>query len=129
MLAGAAEPSKVAPLNTSGHRLELENDRIVGFRVRLTAGEALPPHVHSGPVLLISVTGGTVRLVGESGGQRTWQTAPGDFLWFEHDGPGAIANSSGARRSRPSSSSGARSGAPAPTRAVGVRLSAAAPRS
>ena len=95
VLAGAAQPSTVAPLNTAGHRLELENDRILGFRVKLGAGEELGSHVHSGPVLLIAVSGGTVRLAGEGGGERTWQSAPGDFLWFEHGGPGTIADTGG----------------------------------
>jgi hypothetical protein len=96
VLAGAAEPAKTAPADTANHRLELEKEKIFGFRVRLGGGEALTPHVHSGPVLLIGVSGGMVRLAGEGGGERTWQHAPGDFLWVEHGGPGAITNIGGA---------------------------------
>ena len=61
------------------HQLELENDRVRVYRLRLASGSTSPTHRHSGPVLEVFVTGDRIR----RNAAAALSFEPGAFQWFE----------------------------------------------
>jgi len=61
------------------HRLELENDKVRIYRLKLAPGSTSPTHQHSGAVLEVVVTGDKIR----RGAAAVVSIEPGAFHWFE----------------------------------------------
>jgi hypothetical protein len=53
------KPAAAAASDEPRHKLELENDRVRIYRIRLAPGESLPAHSHSAGWLSVTVSGGT----------------------------------------------------------------------
>jgi len=69
------------PAQLPNHTLELENDRVRVYRVKLGAGDTLASHTHAAGWLEVTVAGGA---------------GPGTHLWHAAGEPGALKVAAGA---------------------------------
>lgn len=65
----------------AGHRLEMENEQVRSYRVKLGPGEMIDLHTHAQPMLRVEITGGKVAISSRGRSREVVEVKSGEFRW------------------------------------------------
>lgn len=91
--SGTVAASASQPLDrVHGQTLEIENDKVRVYRVKLGPGETLPAQTHILPWLGVEVTGGKVALGSRGSKRQVTEVKPGEFRWQDGGKASSLTN-------------------------------------
>jgi len=84
-LTGLAAPP---PPKATGRTPQFENELVRVWKSTIAPGQPLSMHRHESGRVIVALTGGTLRIVKESGGSQTVTWDAGRAYWLPPDPPG-----------------------------------------
>ena len=88
VLALGTSAASTQPRSSTVRTPQFENDSVRVWKTTIATGQPLTMHRHESGRVIVALTGGTLRIVKESGGARTVTWERGNAYWLPADPPG-----------------------------------------
>jgi quercetin dioxygenase-like cupin family protein len=85
---GVTSAASTQPPKSTVRTPQFENDSVRVWKTTIAAGQPLTMHRHESGRVIVALTGGTLRIVKESGESRTVTWDRGNAYWLPADPPG-----------------------------------------